>query len=136
MAEARDKKTLAEMVSAFTALQVDTDPAENFYSGYSDQEEEGRWEGAVSGEMLAWDNWVAGYPKDRTTANDCATTSSLYDWRFWDDHCSSKLRPICEFTTEYQRFKLFGLPEEYEIDLDVYYFLNNSTYFEGYLRGI
>ena len=134
MAEARDRETLAEMVSAFTALQVDTDPAEDFYIGYNDQEGEGTWEGVVSGHSLAWDNWVAGYPRDATTANECATTSSLYDWKFWDARCSSKLRPICEFTSEDQRFKLFGLPEEYQMGLDVYYFLNNSTNLEGYLR--
>jgi len=135
MAEAKDKNTLAEMVSAFTALQVYSDQAEEFYPGYSDQEQEGRWEGAVSGDILAWDNWVKGNPADKTTASDCARTVSLYEWKFWDDRCSLKLRPICQFTNEYQRFKLFGLPEKEQMDLDVYYFLNNSTYLEGYLRG-
>ena len=136
MAEARDKETLTEMVSAFTALEVYQDGAEDFYTGHSDQEQEGSWEGAVSGDILAWDNWLEGYPKDKTKKSDCAKASSLYKWKFLDTDCNSKLRPICEFTSEYQRFKLFGLPEEYQIDLDVYYFLNNSTYFEGYLRGI
>ena len=135
MAEARDEKTLDQMVSAFTALQV-YERAENFYSGHSDQEKEGTWEGAVSGDILAWDNWIKGYPKDTVTKMDCAQAASLYDWRFLDNHCSSMLRPICEFTNEYQRFKLFGVPEEDQSGLDVYYFLDNSTYLEGYLRGV
>ena len=136
MAEAKDMETLAEMVSAFTALQGYSDRAEEFYSGHSDEEQEGLWEGAISGDILALNNWVEGHPTDKTTATDCAVTNSLNDWKFWDASCSSKLRPICEFTNDYQRFKLFGLPEEYQIDLDVFYFLNNSTYLEGYLRGI
>ena len=138
VAEARDEETLDQMVSAFTALQVGSEPgrAEYFYSGYSDQQEEGTWEGAVSGQILAWDNWALGYPKDTSQRNDCAQASSLYEWKFLDHICSSKLRPICEFTNEYQRFKLFGVPEQDQTDLDVYYFLNNSTFLEGYLRGI
>ena len=59
----------------------------------------------------------------------------MYKWKFVDDSCRQKLKPICEFKNEYQRFKLFGLPEKYQIVLDVFYFLNNSTYLEGYLRG-
>ena len=137
MAEARDKKTLDEMVSAFTGLQVHSnDRAEHFYSGHSDQEQEGAWLGGVSGDTLAWDNWEEGYPSDVTQGSDCSTTGSGYDWKFVDDACSVKLRPICEFKNDYQTFKLFGIPEKYQVDLDVNYFLINSTHLEGYLREV
>ena len=137
LAVADDQQQLDHMVTAFTlagSLRGEESEAQYFYTGHTTGERETGWENDVNGELLAWNNWADGYPVSSRDKFRCAQSSSVHSWKFLSGACSTELRPICDFRNGYQSFKMFGIPERYQMNLDVYYFMTNSTYLTGYLR--
>ena len=63
MAVATDNVTAQEMVAVMKT--VGQDKCGDFYSGYTDREEEGLFVDINTGEEMVWYNWADGHPETR-----------------------------------------------------------------------
>lgn len=69
-----------------TQIRISLCPV-RYWSGYTDEEEEGQYINAYTGELLSFDPWFPGEPNGDDREN-CGTALVNYDGLWWDETCT------------------------------------------------
>ena len=57
-----------------------------YWTGYSDEEDEGKFRNVYTGEQLSFISWLPGEPNGDDIEN-CGTALVNYDGKWWDEPC-------------------------------------------------
>lgn len=106
-----DKETALEARKAFKSANETC--GENFFSGFTDSEEEGKFVNINTGEEMTWDNWEHGQPNDIGSEDCSVQVATVTDY---DQPCTFTFCPIC-VVKESPKFQLRGACEDSHVDI-------------------
>ena len=122
IALAEDRQTYKAMNETF--LEVCT-TSKDFFTGFTDQRADERWEDPNTGDQIIFSNWAEGFPTNYY-GYDCSYSAAEYEMR--DYVCSVRTCPICQVKPT--DFILRGVC--LESAADKFYFTEQFQYFLGY----
>ena len=123
IAVAEDRQKYEAMNETF--LEVCSTSDTDFFTGFTDQREEERWEDANTGGPVTVTNWAQGFPTNYF-GYDCTYSAPGYEVR--DFVCSDRTCPVCQVQST--DFILRGVCLESAVDK--FYFTQQFQYFLGY----
>ena len=126
---AQDNQITQGMLEVLGSMKTQSQCGMKFYSGFTDQHEEGIWLDANSGKIMKWTNWYRGHPADQEDY-DCSQIHVGYKKNI-DGFCSEELCPLCNVPVM-TAYHLQGICKESYIDR--FFVLQSSQQLLGYIQ--
>ena len=126
IAVGEDVNKLQNMVEIIEMLDKNT-CGNNFYTGFTDEKEEGTYRNVITDEVMQWAPWQHSQPNN--IGNEDCADYRIDNGKVYDISCQVNYCPICEIM-DHVVFELSGF---YTLrDLDRFYLFRNSLEFYGY----